>query len=166
MSYSIMEYLSFGTRLSERKLTERLMGEVRYLIRTHQWYFYQTMEEVQQAPYQMRDENLDRDNAEVKTFFMRYKGQEMLVVILRFHNQGHVPDYGFNSFICCVFADDYVYTSQVLSSQELWNLNLQWDEEIFENLSRYDAMHPQTGLVTYLGRYKQMKDSSVCFDPI
>ncbi|MGN8963498.1 PcfJ domain-containing protein [Bariatricus sp. HCP28S3_D3] len=160
MSYGIMEYLSFGTRLSARKLTERLMGEVRYLIRTHQWYFYQTMEEVQQAPY------LGRDYAEVKTFFMRYKGQEMLVVILCFHNQWYVTDYGFNSFICCVFADDYVYTSQVLSFQKLWNLNLQWDEEIFENLSRYDAMHPQTGLAAYLGRYKQMKNSSVCFDPI
>lgn len=157
MSYGIMKYLSFGTRLSERKLTERLMGEVRYLIRTHQWNTYQTLEEGKQSPYL---------GQEAKTFFIRYKGQEMLAVVLYSHNQWYIPAYGSALFACCVFADDYVYTSQFLSFQRLWDMNLQWNEEIFENLSRYDAAHPQAGLAAYLERYKQMRDSSCCFEPI
>lgn len=166
MSYDMMEYLSFGTRLSARKLTERLMGEVRYLIRTYQWDFYQTMEEAQQAPYLRQVEDSSLHYAEVKTFFMRYKGREMLVVILCLRNQWNFPDYEFKSFICCVFADDYVYTSKVLSFQSLWNMKLQWNKEIFENLSRYDATYPRAGLAAYLERYRQMRDGSGSFEPI
>lgn len=160
MSYDIKKYLFFGTRLSERKLTERLMDEVRYLIRTHQWNTYQTLEEWQKDPF------LEQDYAEVKTFLMRYKGQEMLAVVLFLDNPWYVPAYGPASLACCVFADDYVYTSQFLSFQRIWNMKLQWNEEIFENLSRHDVMCPQAGLSAYLERYKQMREGSGSFEPL
>lgn len=145
MSYDIMKYLSFETRLSERKLTEKLMGEVRYLIRTHQWNTYQTLEEWQ------RDSKHEQDYTEVKTFFLHYKGKEMLAIVLFLNNQSHVLPYDPASLVCCVFADDYAYTSQSLSFQKLWNMKLLWNEEIFDNLSKYNAMCPKAGLACISG---------------
>lgn len=160
MSYDIMKYLSFETRLSERKLTEKLMGEVRYLIRTHQWNTYQTLEEWQ------RDSKHEQDYTEVKTFFLHYKGKEMLAIVLFLNNQSHVLPYDPASLVCCVFADDYAYTSQSLSFQKLWNMKLLWNEEIFDNLSKYNAMCPKAGLAAYLECYKQMRDESGSFEPL
>ena len=160
MSYDIMKYLSFGIWVSERELTKRLMYEMKYLIRTHQWNIDDIWEPWRQSPH--REDGYTKS----KTFFIHYKGKEMLVVILYANDQWYSPGYGFSPYAACVFSDDYVYTSRPVSFEKLWSMNLLWDNEIFNHISRYHAKHPQAGLAVYLDRYKQRSASSCSFEPV